>query len=122
MILVNAFEQQDFHRYMCLIHRRSEALRRGSLIPIMMEQDLVCYGRVLGKEKVLVVIYTGAEDRIIDVPVWLLGIQEYDSVRRIMLSSEENYNVGWLEYGVQGGVLSIRATQNYAAVFSTGTL
>ena len=87
-----------------------------------MEQDLVCYGRVLGKEKVLVVIYTGAEDRIIDVPVWLLGIQEYDSVRRIMLSSEENYNVGWLEYGVQGGVLSIRATQNYAAVFRTGTL
>ena len=115
-------ELQDFHRYMCLIHRRSGALRRGSLIPLMMEQDLVCYGRVLGKEKVLVVIYTGAEDRIIDVPVWLLGIQEYDSVRRIMLSSEENYNVGWLEYGVQGGVLSIRATQNYAAVFRTGTL
>ena len=113
-------ELQEFHRYMCRIHSRSGALKCGSLIPLLMEKDLICYGRSLASEKAIVFVYTGEEDKIIDIPVWLLGVQEYDSVRRVMMTTDQNYNVGTLEYGVQGGVLSVNATKNSAAVFRCG--
>ena len=105
---------------MCGIHRRSEALRRGSLIPLKMERDLVSYGRVLGREKVFVFVYTGEEEREIVFPVWLLGILECNSVRRVMLTYEEGYNVGVMEYPVRDGMLTVRVSRKSAGVFLTG--
>ncbi len=113
-------ELLDFHRYMCGIHRRSEALRRGSLIPLKMERDLVSYGRVLGREKVFVFVYTGEEEREIVFSVWLLGILECNSVRRVMLTYEEGYNVGVMEYPVRDGMLTVRVSRKSAGVFLTG--
>ena len=113
-------ELQEFHHYMCSLHRQSDAARRGSLIPVMMERDIVCYGRMLGREKMLVVVYTGEEERSIDLPIWLLGIREYDSVRRVMLTTETGYNVGMMEYAVQGRIMTVDVSKGYAAVFRCG--
>lgn len=110
-------ELQEFHRYMCRIHRKSEALRRGSLIPLIMEENFIAYGRVLGNEKVLVFVYTGEGERVCDIPVWLLGIRDYDVTRRIMLTYESNYNVGAVDYAVQNGILTVRASKDSAGVF-----
>ena len=111
-------ELQDFHRYMCQVHEAYEACRRGSLIPLLMQDDLVSYGRVLNDEKIIVFVYTGEEERILDLPVWRLGVREYDTVRRLILTTGSNYNVGVAEYAVQNGVLSLRIKSNSAGVFA----
>lgn len=111
-------ELQDFHRYMVRIHASCSAFRKGSLIPLRMEEDLVCYGRVYGEEKAVVCVYTGDEEKILDLPVWRAGIREYDSVTRVMLTTDSNYNVGAAEYAVQNGVLTVRMKANSAAVFT----
>lgn len=113
-------ELQEFHHYMCSLHRQSDAARRGSLIPVMMEQDIVAYGRMLGREKMLVLVYTGEEERSIDLPIWILGIREYDLVRRVMLTTESGYNVGMMEYAVQGRIMTVDVSKGYAAVFRCG--
>jgi len=112
-------ELQEFHRYMCRIHKTSKALRYGSLIPLIMEENFIAYGRVLGNEKVLVFVYTGQEERICDIPVWLLGIRDYDITRRVMLTYESNYNVGTVDFAVQDGILTVRAPKDSAGVFRT---
>lgn len=111
-------ELQDFHRYMCQVHEAYEACRRGSLIPLLMQDDLVSYGRVLNDEKIIVFVYTGEQERILDLPVWRLGVREYDTVRRLILTTGSNYNVGVAEYAVQNGVLSLRIKSNSAGVFA----
>ena len=111
-------ELQDFHRYMVRIHASCGAFRKGSLIPLCMEEDLVSYGRVFGEEKAVVCVYTGEEEKILDLPVWRVGIREYDSVTRVMLTTDSNYNVGAVEYAVQNGVLTVRMKKNSAAVFT----
>ncbi|MBQ7535839.1 MAG: glycoside hydrolase family 13 protein [Stomatobaculum sp.] len=111
-------ELQDFHRYMCRIHQAFDACRRGSLVPLLMQEDLVSYGRVLYEEKIIVFVYTGEEEKILDLPVWRLGIREYDNVRRLILTTDSNYNVGVAEYAVQNGILSLRIKKNSAGVFA----
>ena len=111
-------ELQDFHRYMCRIHAAYDACRKGSLIPLLMEEDLVSYGRVLNDEKIIVFVYTGEEEKLLDLPVWRLGVREYDSVRRLILTTDSNYNVGVAEYAVQNGILSVRIKKNSAGVFA----
>ena len=76
------------------------------------------YGRVLNDEKIIVFVYTGEEERILDLPVWRLGVREYDTVRRLILTTESNDNVGVAEYAVQNGVLSLRIKSNSAGVFA----
>ena len=111
-------ELQDFHRYMCRIHAAYDACRRGSLIPLLMEEDLVSYGRVLNDEKIIVFVYTGEGEKLLDLPVWRLGVREYDSVRRLILTTDSYYNVGVAEYAVQNGILSVTIKKNSAGVFA----
>ncbi len=112
-------ELQEFHRYMCRIHKGCPCLRKGSLIPLLMKENLISYGRVLGDEKVIVCVYTGQEEMTLDLPVWRLGVKEYENVQRLMLTTDSNYNVGAAEYAVQNGVLTVRMVKNSAVLFAS---
>jgi alpha-glucosidase len=110
-------ELLEYHRYVNQLHVRSKAVKKGSLIPVLMEDHVIAYGRILGKEKILVVIYTGTEEADIELPVWLLGITEFDSVRRVIQTTEDNYNVGITEYAAENGVLSVHMTKSSGMAF-----
>jgi alpha-glucosidase len=113
-------ELLDYHRYVNLLHKKSQALKKGSLIPVLMADNVVSYGRVLGREKVLVVVYTGEQEAQIELPVRLLNIAEYDSISRRLLTYETGYNEGTVEYVSQNGILAVGMTKNSAAVFVAG--
>lgn len=112
-------ELQDFHRYVCRIHRHYNALKRGSLIPLRMEKNLVSYGRVLGEQKVLVFVYTGSESCTLDLPAWLLGMKDGSEMRRRILTYETGYNVGGVSYPVRDGKISVRVMGNSAGIFAS---
>ena len=110
-------ELLEYHRYLSKLHRNSQALRRGSLVPLLMERDLVCYGRVFGREQVLTFVYTGQEDKLLRLPYWKLGDKLPQSVKRVMLTYEAGYNVGAVKYAPEDGMILVYVTKNSAGIY-----
>ncbi len=52
---------QDFYLNAVRLHKNIPVFRDGSLVPVIMDDDLAVYGRFLGKEAALVVIHIGTE-------------------------------------------------------------
>ena len=82
-----------------------------------MERDLVCYGRVYGREQVLIFVYTGEENRLLRLPYWKLGDKLPQSVKRVMLTYEAGYNVGEVKYVPEDGMILVYVTKNSAGIY-----
>lgn len=111
------FELLEFHCYLGWYHRKSKAMRLGSLIPLRMEEALVSYGRVYETERVVVLIHTGEEERETEIPVWLLGGAEAAAARRILFTDESGYNVGETSVELKNGMLELTLPPHSAAIF-----
>ena len=107
----------EFHKYAINLHKRHKSLRYGSLIPILGEKDLIAYIRAVKDEQILVVIYTGSEEIEVDIPVWLMGLKNKDSLVRVMLSDETSYNVGEYAIEVKGISAKLKLKKNTAAMY-----
>lgn len=107
----------EFHKYAIGLHKRHKSLRYGSLIPILGEKDLIAYIRAVKDEQMLVVIYTGNEEIEVDIPVWLMGLKNKDSLIRVMLTEETSYNVGEYAIEVKGISAKLKLKKNTAAMY-----
>ena len=107
----------EFHKYAIGLHKRHKSLRYGSLIPILGEKDLIAYIRAVKDEQMLVVIYTGNEEIEVDIPVWLMGLKNKDSLVRVMLTEETSYNVGEYAIEVKGISAKLKLKKNAAAMY-----
>ncbi len=52
---------QDFYLNAVRLHKNIPALQEGSLVPVIMDEEIAVYGRYLDEEAALAVIYTGEE-------------------------------------------------------------
>ncbi|MGL5435076.1 MAG: glycoside hydrolase family 13 protein [Lachnospiraceae bacterium] len=114
------FELIEFHRYMIGFRKRLPALRRGSLKQLAADRQMIAYGRMKGQNKCVAVINNRAESRTVDIPVWELGITDDQTMRRIMLTYQDGYNVGVIEYHVNGGILQLELPANSGILLTTG--
>lgn len=112
----------EFHRYMTGIRKRSPAFRSGSLRQLAAGQGMIAYGRFCRGErgriesKGVVVINTFHEQRMFQIPVWLIGVTDSEYMSRRMLTYEDGYNAGALNYEVKKGILEIQLPSVGAAV------
>lgn len=95
----------EFHRYMGGIHNRIPALKRGAVKKLLAGQHLLAYGRMHGKYKAVVVVNNLDEERRLEVPIWLLGIEDEEPLTRVMLTTEDGYNVGAALMETDNGML-----------------
>lgn len=109
----------EFHRYIAISRKNCRTLRQGSLVPLLMERDIAAYGRMMEEQQAVIVVYTGREERDYEIPVWLLGIGDDETLRRVIFTYEGNYNVGVMERTVANGMLTIHAKPVSAALFLT---
>ena len=107
----------EFHKYAIGLHKRHKSLRYGSLIPILGEKDLIAYIRAVKDEQILVVIYTGSEEIEVDIPVWLMGLKNKDSLVRVMITEKNSYNVGEYAIEVKGTIAKLKLKKNTAAMY-----
>lgn len=114
------FELIEFHRYMIDFHKRLPALRRGSLKQLAADRQLIAYGRMKGANKCVVVINNRASERLVEIPVWELGIRDEMVMRRVMLTYVEGYNVGVVEYRSEQGILRLELPANSSILLTTG--
>ena len=101
------FELIEFYSYMIRIHKGMPALRRGSLKQLLADRQLIAYGRVRGRNRCVVAVNNRNNRREIQLPVWELGITDEEKIMRVMLTEENGYNVGILEYHSRDGILTL---------------
>lgn len=106
-----------FYRYMSFVHRDNICLKEGSLIPIIAEDNLIIYARTYGKNIAVVVVYTGEENKNVEIPMYLAGIKYKDRLSRLMYSDEEGYNAGKLNFVLDDDYLEIELKKNSAVLY-----
>ena len=94
-------------------------LRRGAVKELLAGRNVIAYGRMLGKYQAVVAVNNNAQERELELPVWQLGITGEVPLARLMLSTEEGYNVGALRYPVRDGMLKLKMPPYSAALFAT---
>lgn len=109
----------EYHRYMIRIHKALPVLRRGAVKELLAGRNVIAYGRMLGKYQAVVAVNNNAQERELELPVWQLGITGEAHLARLMLSTEEGYNVGALRYPVRDGMLKLKMPPYSAALFAT---
>lgn len=103
-------EMVEFCHITTFLRREIKALRRGSLLFLIAEQGLVVYGRFLrGRNASRCVVAVNTDDhwKNVRIPVWRIGVQDTDVMRRRMLTYESGYNVGILQFEVTDGMVSV---------------
>lgn len=109
----------EYHRYMIRIHKALPVLRRGAVKELLAGRNVIAYGRMLGRYQAVVAVNNNAQERELELPVWQLGITGEVPLARLMLSTEEGYNVGALRYPVRDGMLKLKMPPYSAALFAT---
>ena len=114
------FELIEYHRYMIALHKKLPALRRGSVKQLLSGRQLIAYGRMRGENRCVVVINNRGESRTEEVPVWELGITDEAVLRRVMLTHQDGYNAGQVDYRAEGGILKLELPANSGILLTTG--
>ena len=107
----------DFHKEIIGLHNGNKALRRGSLKKLSAGRDTIAYGRFVGENQVVVAVNSGSTMHSLTIPVWEIGITDWDKVTRQMVTGPEGYSAGAVEYTVEGGMLHVTLDPQSSAVF-----
>ena len=97
----------EFHKYMTRIHKRNQALRTGSMKPLLADDGIIAYGRFQGDNRLVTAVNISEEEREADLPVWEIGVSMNGTMRRIMQTAGDSYNSGQLPVSVEEGLLHI---------------
>ena len=106
----------NFYREMIQIHRKSLALRKGSIKMLKAEPDLLAYGRFWGNEQIVVIINNSDHLREVRVLVWQAEVAEGHNMARVMYSYEDGYIGEFEEYIVKEGNISLMMGKKSAIV------
>lgn len=105
-----------FYREMIRIHRKSNALRRGSIRLLSTEEGLVSYGRFWGDEQIVVILNMSDRLREVSVPVWPIEVKDGTVMARKMYSYDGGYIGGFEEYQVKNGNVYLMMGKHSAIV------
>ena len=90
----------EFHKEMIKIHKKSKALRIGSLKLLHGEYGMISYGRFTKEEKYIIAINNLEEEKEIAIPVWQIGMLNGECMEQCMLSTEKMYTTEPITYSV----------------------
>ncbi len=80
-----------FHRDMIKIHKENEVLKRGSVMFLYGAHKVIAYGRFNRKDKIVVVMNNNYEEVNLSLDVDRLGMVNGDTLKQLILTTEENY-------------------------------
>ncbi|MDO4938885.1 MAG: alpha-amylase family glycosyl hydrolase [Lachnospiraceae bacterium] len=98
----------EFCAGMTKLHNESRALRRGSMIWLKAERNVISFARTLGQEKYFVIIHTGDNEFDIDIPVRTAGITDEECLQGLVYTDCWNYGFTGGKVPVKDGIARIR--------------
>ena len=112
-------ELLEYYKKAIAVHRKYDALRKGSLKMITCGQDFICYARFTDSQWVLCTVYTGKEARPETIPVWEAGLLRNGNgrMKRVLRTAADGYDDFPVTVPVNGGMMQIVCAPQEAAVF-----
>lgn len=95
----------EFHREMIWIHRNNLELRKGSILMLSWEQDMIAYGRFTKEEQTIVVINHSKKPAQYEIPVWKAQVPMNGKLNRLMYTYDTGYTSQSDGYYVKDGTL-----------------
>ncbi|MGN1160356.1 MAG: glycoside hydrolase family 13 protein [Lachnospiraceae bacterium] len=99
-------EMIDFHREMIRIHKENPELKTGSLKYMIGDYNVIGYSRFNREEQTIVMVNNNDHEYSKELSVWEFGIPKECTMERLMLSTENGYDVTKAEYHVVAGVIN----------------
>ena len=96
-----------FHRDIIKLHKENEVLKRGSVMFLYGAHKVVAYGRFNRRDKIIVVINSNYEEIQLSLDVDRLGILNGNTLRQLMLTTEESYMLEPKLYRVENNQLKL---------------
>lgn len=106
----------EFYREAICIHKQNEVLKKGSYMPLIADENVICYGRFMDGNAVVTVVNTSDEDKDLQIPVWMLGTESI-KWERLLETSREFYNCGRVSVDVEEGSISIVVKGDSAVIY-----
>ena len=110
-------EMIQFHKDIIGIHNQFQSLRTGSLKFLHGENRLIAYGRFNFDEAVAVIINSDFLDKEVKIHVRSLGVFNNRTMKRVMLTTEEGYDLEEKMYMVQNNVLTVPVPKSSASIY-----
>ncbi len=107
----------EFHRDIIRIHKENKALLRGSYKELLGMHKVIAYGRFMGENQIAVVINNNYEEMELEIPVWLIGVENGSYMEQLILTTETGYNIGRAEFMIANKVLRVTLPPVSAAVY-----
>lgn len=97
----------QYHKDLIRIHKEYQVLKTGSLLFLNAEYNLIAYGRFDDKERIVVVINRGEEERQLNIPVWRLGITVQTRMMRVFVTSRDGFSDASQMLPVENGFIHV---------------
>ena len=107
----------EFYRELIAIHKRHEALKKGSFIELYRDVNVISYGRFYKNEKIIVIVNNNDEEKHIEINTLPVGIFYESNVERRILTTESGYNAGKLKIHISNSDLSVDMPPKSAAIY-----
>ena len=103
-------EDQDlieYHKSLIRIHKDYQVIKTGSILFLLGEYNLISFGRFDKRDRVVVIINRGEEERQASIPVWRLGVTYQNRMARLFMTSREGYTDETQMYVVENGYINV---------------
>ena len=112
-------EMLDFYKKAVKLHRSYQVFRTGSIKPIGGGEHYISYGRFSREQQIVTAVNSGPEPRVIEIPVWEIGIPRDEKVemRRLLSTWRDGYTDSRQVLFAVGGMLTLNLRPYEAVVF-----
>ena len=110
-------EMIRFHRELIRMHKEVECLREGSVIRLVDDRNMLCYGRFDGNSSAVVVLNNREEPMTVRIPVVYAGVPDDAHMKLRFLTGQHGFLAyPRTVYKVVDGILKINMAPESAAV------
>jgi len=97
----------NVHKELIKIHKDYEALKTGSILFLGGGPMYMSYGRFDENDKMVIAVNNHHEELTIDINVWEIGIEDSDRLVRLIMTTEDGYDLKAEVYQSINGILRL---------------
>ena len=97
----------EYHKALIRIHKSYQAIKTGSILFLLGEYNLISFGRFDDRDKIVVVINRGEDERHVKIPVWRLGVTYQSRMARLFMSNRDGFSDETQMYVVEDGYIQL---------------
>lgn len=95
------------HKFLIGLHKKSEALKFGSLEYLHLDYGIITFGRWIGKEKFVIAINNNDAAREIKIPVWKIGGEDGEIYKNVIITGDGKFSTENEVYERENGFLKL---------------